>query len=203
MRLYAHTHRESLLFWQFTQFIFLKQWKALKAYANAQGIAVMGDMPLYVAMDSAEVWKYGNELFLMDDDKNPTAVAGVPPDAFSEDGQFWGNPIYNWAKMKENGYAWWNARIQNAFDTQFDIIRIDHFRAFDRFFAIPSEAESAKEGEWMDGPKAELFKNFKNAPIVAEDLGIIDDGVRVLLSKTGYPGMKVFEFAFDGDPNGQ
>ena len=161
----------------------------------------MGDMPIYLAEDSVENWKYRDELFMLDCEGKLALRAGVPPDAFSEDGQFWGNPIYNWKKMKEDGYAWWNARIQNAFDTQFDIIRIDHFRAFDRFFAIPSNAETAKEGEWMDGPKAELFENFKGAPIVAEDLGIIDDGVRELLQETGYPGMKVFEFAFDGDPD--
>ena len=194
-------NKQEIEFWQFTQYIFIKQWNALRKYANERGIFIMGDMPIYLAEDSVENWKYRDEMFMLDGEGNLALLAGVPPDAFSEDGQFWGNPIYNWAKMKENGYAWWNARIQNAFDTQFDIIRIDHFRAFDRFFAIPSNAESAKEGEWMDGPKAKLFKNFKNAPIVAEDLGIIDDGVRKLLNETGYPGMKVFEFAFDGDPN--
>lgn len=194
-------NRDEIDFWQFTQYIFIKQWDALRKYAQMKGISIMGDMPIYLAEDSVENWKYRNELFMLDGEGNLALRAGVPPDAFSEDGQFWGNPIYNWKKMKENGYAWWNARIQNAFETQFDIIRIDHFRAFDRFFAIPSDAESAKEGEWMDGPKAELFENFKDAPIVAEDLGIIDDGVRTLLKETGYPGMKVFEFAFDGDPN--
>jgi 4-alpha-glucanotransferase len=160
-------------------------------------------MPIYLAEDSVENCKDRDELFMLDEDGQLALRAGVPPDAFSEEGQFWGNPIYNWEKMKKNGYSWWKARIQNAFDTQFDIIRIDHFRAFDRFFAIPSDAESAKEGEWMDGPKADLFKNFKGAPIVAEDLGIIDDGVRKLLADTGYAGMKVFEFAFDGNPENE
>ena len=188
-------------FWQFTQYIFILQWDALRKYANERGVSIMGDMPIYLAEDSVENWKYRDELFMLDGEGNLALLAGVPPDAFSEDGQFWGNPLYDWEKMKENGYAWWNARIQNAFDAQFDIIRIDHFRAFDRFFAIPAEAESAKEGEWLNGPKAELFENFKGAPIVAEDLGIIDDGVRELLRETGYPGMKVFEFAFDGDPD--
>ena len=188
-------------FWQFTQYIFILQWDALRKYANERGVSIMGDMPIYLAEDSVENWKYRDELFMLDGEGNLALLAGVPPDAFSEDGQFWGNPLYDWEKMKGNGYAWWNARIQNAFDTQFDIIRIDHFRAFDRFFAIPAEAESAKEGEWLNGPKAELFKKFKGAPIVAEDLGIIDDGVRELLKETGYPGMKVFEFAFDGDPD--
>ena len=194
-------YADEIDFWQFTQYIFLGQWNALRQYAKMKGVSIMGDMPIYLAEDSVENWKYRDKLFLLDGEGNLALRAGVPPDAFSEDGQFWGNPIYNWEKMKKDGYTWWHNRIQNAFDTQFDIIRIDHFRAFDRFFAIPSDAESAKEGEWQDGPKAELFVPFKNASIVAEDLGVIDDGVRKLLKDTGYPGMKVFEFAFDGDPD--
>ncbi len=197
---FLKAHEDELDFWQFTQYIFLKQWSALRAYANARGIAIMGEMPIYLAEDSVENWKYRKRLFMLDNEGNLALRAGVPPDAFSKDGQFWGNPVYDWKKMKEDGYSWWKERIRYAFNTQFDIIRIDHFRAFDRFFAIPSNAESAKEGEWMDGPKAALFEEFKNAPIIAEDLGIIDEGVRSLLKETGYPGMKVFEFAFDGDP---
>ncbi len=191
---------EELAFWQFTQYLFLKQWKALRAYANERGISILGDMPIYVAEDSVENWKYRDELFMLDNEGNLALLAGVPPDAFSEDGQFWGNPVYDWEKMKKKGYAWWKERISSAFATQFDEIRIDHFRAFDRFFAIPVDAETAKEGEWLDGPKAELFKDFADAEIVAEDLGTIDEGVRKLLQDTGYAGMKVFEFAFDGDP---
>ncbi len=194
-------NKDELEFWQFTQYIFLKQWSALRAYANARGISIMGDMPIYVAEDSVENWKYRRQLFMLDNEGNLALRAGVPPDAFSEDGQFWGNPVYDWEKMKKDDYAWWKARIRGAFNTQFDIIRIDHFRAFDRFFAIPTDAETAKEGEWMDGPKAALFREFKDAPIVAEDLGIIDEGVRKLLKDTDYPGMKIFEFAFDGDPD--
>lgn len=196
---FLQENREEIEFWQFTQYLFLKQWSALKAYANAKGIEIMGDMPIYVSSDSVETWKYGEKLFLMDGEGNQTLRAGVPPDAFSDEGQLWGNPLYDWAKMKEDGYAWWKARFAYAF-TLFDVLRIDHFRAFDRYYAIPSTAETAKEGEWKDGPKAALFKGMKNAAIVAEDLGIIDDGVRALLKKTGYPGMKVFEFAFDGNP---
>ena len=158
----------------------------------------MGDMPIYVSSDSVETWKYGQTLFLMDGEGNLTLRAGVPPDAFSDEGQLWGNPLYNWKKMKADGYAWWKRRFAHAF-TLFDVLRIDHFRAFDRYYAIPSTADTAKEGEWQDGPKAALFKGMKNAEIVAEDLGSIDDGVRALLKVTGYPGMKVFEFAFDGD----
>ncbi len=197
---FLEEYAEEIEFWQFTQYIFLKQWSALRAYANERGISIMGDMPIYVAEDSVENWKYRDELFMLDGEGNLAALAGVPPDAFSEDGQFWGNPVYDWEKLEKNGYGWWRNRIKNAFASQFDWIRIDHFRAFDRFFAIPADAESAKEGEWLDGPKAALFKEFKNANVVAEDLGIIDDGVRALLKETGYPGMKVFQFAFDGDP---
>lgn len=197
---FYETEKEELAFWQFTQFVFIKQWKALRAYASKKGVLIMGDMPIYVAEDSVENWKYRKDLFMLDEDGKLSLRAGVPPDAFSEDGQFWGNPVYDWDKMKKDGYAWWKNRILDAFETQFDWIRIDHFRAFDRFFAIPADAESAKEGEWMDGPKESLFNALPNADIVAEDLGIIDDGVRELLKATGYPGMKVFEFAFDGNP---
>ena len=193
-------NKEEIEFWQFTQFLFLKQWNALRAYAKKKGIEVMGDMPIYVASDSVETWKYSKDLFMLDGEGKLSLKAGVPPDAFSEDGQLWGNPIYDWEKMKADGYAWWKARIDYAFRL-FDIVRIDHFRAFDRFFAIPAEAETAKEGEWLDGPKGELFKTWGKRAIVAEDLGIIDDGVRALLRETGYPGMKVFVFAFDGNPD--
>ena len=190
-------------FWQFTQFLFLRQWRALMNYAHEHGILIMGDMPIYVSEDSVETWKYRDELFMLDKKGRLALRAGVPPDAFSEDGQLWGNPIYDWKKLKADGYGWWKRRIRYALETQFDIVRIDHFRAFDRFYAIPESAETAKEGEWMDGPKAELFKGFENSAIVAEDLGVIDDGVRELLKATGYPGMKVFEFAFDGNPDNE
>ena len=199
---YEKENKEEIDFWQFTQFLFLRQWRELKAYANEKEIRIMGDMPIYVASDSVETWKRKKELFRLDEDGNLSLRAGVPPDAFSEDGQLWGNPIYDWDKMKQDGYAWWKARICYAFSL-FDILRIDHFRAFDRYYAIPKEAETAKEGEWLDGPKEELFKEMKGFSIVAEDLGIIDDGVRALLQKTGYPGMKVFEFAFDGNPENE
>lgn len=195
---YAKENQAEIDFWQFTQFIFLKQWNALHAYANAKGVSIMGDMPIYVSYDSVETWKYRADLFMLGKDGNTSLRAGVPPDAFCDDGQLWGNPVYDWKKLKKNGYQWWKDRICYEL-TLYDIIRIDHFRAFDRFYAIPEDAETAKEGEWMDGPKAELFKGLENCSIVAEDLGVIDDGVRKLLKKTGYPGMKVFEFAFDGN----
>lgn len=195
-------YADEILFWQFTQFLFLKQWNALKTYANEQGVQIMGDMPIYVAYDSVETWKYRKQLFVTDDGGNVSLRAGVPPDAFSEDGQFWGNPVYDWEKLKQDEYRWWTNRFAYAFSL-FDIVRIDHFRAFDRFYAIPKDAQTAKEGEWQDGPKAAVFKGFENSKIIAEDLGIIDDGVRALLKQTGYPGMKVFVFAFDGNPDNE
>ena len=185
-------------FWQFTQFIFLKQWLSLKQYANENGIEIMGDMPIYVSEDSVEMWKYGKDLFMLDTKGYPTVVAGVPPDGFSKDGQLWGNPVYDWAKMRENGYKWWNDRIAHAF-TVYDIIRIDHFRGFDRFFAIPKGCTSAKSGYWLDGPKFDLFKDKTHLKIVAEDLGVIDDGVNKLIDQTGYPGMRVISFALNKD----
>ncbi|MBQ3221233.1 MAG: 4-alpha-glucanotransferase [Clostridia bacterium] len=198
IKAYALENEEEVGFWQFTQFLFLRQWNALKNYAHTKGIEIMGDMPIYVSRDSVETWKLGKELFILDAKGNASMRAGVPPDAFSDDGQLWGNPVYDWKKLKKNGYAWWKERIRYNFSL-YDIVRIDHFRAFDRFYAIPADAETAKEGAWMDGPKFDLFRDLKSCAIVAEDLGIIDDGVRKLLADTGYPGMKVFEFAFDGN----
>ncbi len=191
------TEKESVEFWQFTQYIFLRQWWKLRDYAKEKGVEIMGDMPIYVADDSVECWMQKSELFMVDEEGELALKAGVPPDAFSKDGQFWGNPVYDWEKMKKDGYSWWKNRISYALKL-FDIVRIDHFRAFDRFYAIPAGAETAKEGEWLDGPKKELFKDFKTG-IVAEDLGTIDEGVRQLLEDTNYPNMKIFEFAFDGD----
>ncbi len=195
-------YKKEIEFWQFTQFLFLQQWNNLRAYAQEKGVEIMGDMPIYVAYDSVETWKYREQLFDLNASGNVGLRAGVPPDGFCDDGQFWGNPVYNWKKLKKTNYAWWKERILYAF-TLFDIVRIDHFRGFDRYYAIPETAETAKEGEWLDGPKAALFKGMKNYQIVAEDLGVIDDGVRKLLKDTGYPGMKVFEFAFNGDPENE
>ena len=199
---YIAEHKDEIEFWQFTQYIFLKQWKALKSYANERGIEIMGDMPIYVAEDSVEMWKYRRDLFMLDGENNLALRAGVPPDAFSEDGQLWGNPVYDWAKMQKDGYKWWRDRINYAFSL-FDIVRIDHFRAFDRFWGVPIDSDTAKNGAWLDGPKGELFDGFETYSIVAEDLGILDEGVYTLMKKTGYPGMKVFEFAFNGDPQNE
>ena len=197
-KMYARENKAEVDFWQFTQFLFLKQWNALKTYANGKGVELMGDMPIYLSADSMEAWKKGRELFLTDWKGDFSLVAGVPPDAFSKTGQLWGNPVYNYPKMKEDGYSWWKSRIDSAL-TLFDIVRIDHFRGFDRFYAIPAHSPDATTGEWLDGPKSELFKGREEKNIVAEDLGIIDDGVRALMKETGYPGMKVFLFGLDGN----
>jgi 4-alpha-glucanotransferase len=162
----------------------------------------MGDMPIYLAYDSVETWLYGKELFIVNESGNPSLQAGVPPDAFCDEGQLWGNPVYDWEKLKKTDYRWWKERILKAF-ALFDIVRIDHFRGFDRFFAIPEGATTAVDGEWMAGPSAELFADFKDLAIVAEDLGMIDAPVRKMMRKTGYPGMKVFSFAFDGNPTNE
>jgi len=194
---FIEENKTEYLFWQFTQFIFLKQWNALKSYANSKGVSIMGDIPLYVAYDSVEVWKYGDKLFKVNANRKLKCVAGCPPDGFTEDGQLWGNPVYNWEEMRNDGYAWWKARIEKCFKL-FDVLRIDHFRGFDRYWEVPAGDSTARYGHWEDGPKEELFKDILGYKIVAEDLGVIDDGVRRLMKNVGYPGMKVLEFAFDG-----
>ena len=190
------------LFWQFTQYIFLLQWNALKDYVHIHGILIMGDIPLYLAYDSVEMWKYGDRLFKVDEERRPQFVAGVPPDAFTDDGQLWGNPVYDWAKMKKTGYEWWNGRIYGCLKL-FDILRIDHFRGFDRYYEVPIGEKTARHGSWSDGPKEELFADKLHLNIVAEDLGVIDDGVRRLMKNVGYPGMKILEFAFDGSADNE
>ncbi len=196
---FIRENESEILFWQFTQYEFFRQWHSLKAYANEREIQIMGDMPLYVSDDSAEVWAHP-ELFLLDEKGYPTDVAGVPPDYFSQNGQLWGNPLYNWERMSEDGYAWWTARLKKAL-SMYDAVRIDHFRGFDRFYAVPNGSPDARVGEWRDGPKEELFKDKLDWNIVAEDLGTLDEGVHRLMKNTGYPGMKIIEFAFNGDPN--
>ncbi|MDE6946394.1 MAG: 4-alpha-glucanotransferase [Anaeroplasmataceae bacterium] len=192
-------YNDEYLFWVWTQYEFLQEWTELHAYAKQNGIEIMGDMPLYVAYDSVEVWKHP-ELFVLTEDHKPKFVAGCPPDIFTADGQLWGNPIYDWAYMKKENYVWWNDRIKSAFDL-YDILRIDHFRGFDKYYSIPAEHDTARYGTWEDGPKIDLFKDKLDLKIVAEDLGLIDDGVKLLMQQTNYPGMKVLEFAFDGNTN--
>lgn len=193
------SYKDDYLFWVWTQYEFLNEWNNLHSYAKNKGIEIMGDMPLYVAYDSVEVWKYP-ELFELTSDHKKKLVAGCPPDKFSDDGQLWGNPIYNWKYLKETNYAWWNERISRAFEL-YDILRIDHFRGFDRFYAIPAVDDTARGGWWVDGPKFDFFKDKLDLKIVAEDLGVVDEGLLKLMNEVGYPGMKVLGFAFEGDPN--
>lgn len=193
-------YSELLSFYKFVQFKFSEQWKALKSYANGKGIKIIGDMPIYVAYDSADVWA-SPEQFALNKDGKPKKVAGCPPDAFSEDGQLWGNPIYNWKLMKEQKYVWWKKRISYALSL-YDVLRIDHFRGFESYYAIPYGEKSAKNGRWVKGPGIEFFdelkKKFgKNMPIIAEDLGHLTPAVFKMHKQTGFPGMKVLQFAFD------
>ena len=194
--------KSDFLFWQFVQFIYFKQWKKLKNYVNSLGIKIIGDIPLYVAYDSADVWAHP-KLFKLDRNLKPKLVAGVPPDYFSKSGQLWGNPLYDWDAMAEDGFEWWIRRIERAIN-QFDIVRIDHFRGLDRYYAIPAGREDALEGEWLPGPGMRLFyearKRLGDMNVIAEDLGEIDSGVVRLMEWTGFPGMKVLQFAFDGNP---
>ena len=198
-------YKKEYCFWQFLQFEFLNEWKALKDYANAKGIEIVGDIPLYVADDSSDVWARP-ELFLLDEDLDPVEVAGVPPDYFSVTGQLWGNPLYDWDANEREGFAWWTERIKRSCEL-YDIVRIDHFRGFDRFYAIPEGAPTAETGEWRQGPGMKLFAAAESAlgdvKIIAEDLGVIDEGVVALREATGFPGMKIMMFAFDGNENNE
>ncbi|MDE6275744.1 MAG: 4-alpha-glucanotransferase [Clostridia bacterium] len=188
----------SIEFWKFAQYEFYSQYAKVKSYANLKGIEIVGDMPIYVAYDSVDVWSKPKN-YLLDQDLNPTVVAGVPPDAFSADGQLWGNPIYNWQKMKRDKFAWWIDRLSIAYKL-YDVIRIDHFRGFEAYYVVDKDCDTAKIGEWRKGVGISLFKeldrHIPHAKIIAEDLGVITPPVRQLLKKTGYPGMKVLQFAF-------
>ncbi len=200
-RTHAHEFSQECGFWKWVQYEFMSQWNALHDYARSKGIVIIGDMPIYVAHDSMDVWRAPNE-FLLDENYAPTVVAGCPPDAYSATGQKWGNPIYNWEKMKNEGFSWWIERVGYAF-ALYDLLRIDHFRGFASYFAIPADAETAVNGEWRDAPGKELFdtikKAYPNGRIIAEDLGFITDDVRELLEHTSFPGMKVIQFAFNSD----
>ena len=186
-------------FYRFQQYEFNRQWKRLHAYANENGIEIIGDIPIYVAFDSADTWA-APELFQFDENKEPSAVAGCPPDGFSATGQLWGNPLYDWEYHKKTGYAWWMRRIVHCFRL-YDIVRIDHFRGFDEYYAIPNGEKTAVNGKWMPGPGIEFFRTMEEKlgrlNIIAEDLGFLTDSVLKLLDDTGFPGMKVIQFAFD------
>ncbi len=202
-RKYIDEFKCEMEFWQWVQYAFDTQWQALREYAHSKGIVIIGDMPIYVALDSMDVWCSPKQ-FLLDDEYNPIVVAGCPPDAFSDDGQLWGNPIYNWQVMSLDDFAWWKKRVGRAF-MLYDILRIDHFRGFASFYAVPFGDENAKRGNWISAPGKELFDAIKEAypkaKIIAEDLGFITDDVRELLKYTGFPGMKILQFAFDEADN--
>lgn len=196
---YRQQYEEDILFYKYQQFLFFKQWFNLKAYANENGIEIIGDIPIYVALDSADVWA-NPELFQLDSNKMPINVAGCPPDAFSEDGQLWGNPLYDWDYHKDTDYSWWVQRIEFCTNL-YDVVRIDHFRGFDEYYSIPYGSETARDGKWEKGPSINLFNTIYNKlntkNIIAEDLGFLTDSVIKLVEDTGYPSMKVLQFAFD------
>ncbi|MBE7029223.1 MAG: 4-alpha-glucanotransferase [Ruminococcaceae bacterium] len=192
---------ETLFMWKFIQYEFISQWKEIKKYANDNGIKIIGDIPIYVSYDSSDVWANKDE-FLLDEDNLPVCVAGVPPDYFSQDGQLWGNPLYNWDKMKKNGYKWWIDRMSFMAEL-FDGVRIDHFRGLESFWAVPYGSKTAKNGEWKKGPGMDLInklnEKFSDKLIIAEDLGEITPQVIKLVEDSGYPGIRVFQFGFLGD----
>ncbi len=196
---------EDVRYHKFVQFLFFHQWLELKGYANERGIQVVGDIPIFVAFDSADVWA-NPDLFFLDEDGSPLVVAGVPPDYFSETGQRWGNPLYRWDAMRQNNFAWWTTRLTMCF-TQADIVRIDHFRGFDAYWEIPSSEATAVVGKWSQGPGQAFFEameaNLGELPLIAEDLGVITAEVIALRDRFNFPGMKILQFAFGGERNSQ
>lgn len=196
---FKNKYKDEITFYKFQQFIFTKQWENLKNYANKCGIKIIGDIPIYVALDSADAWS-NPELFQFDENREPNFVSGCPPDAFSITGQLWGNPLYDWKYHKQTSYEWWIKRIAHSFKL-YDVVRIDHFRGFDEYYSIPYGSPTAEKGTWEKGPGYEIFKELKDKlgtlDIIAEDLGFLTESVLELLKNTRYPGMKVLEFAFD------
>ena len=191
-------------FQKYLQFKFYQQWSALKAYANAKHIEIVGDIPIYVSPDSSDVWAHP-EMFQLDEQNVPTQIAGCPPDAFAADGQLWGNPLYRWDFHKATGYEWWVTRMWYSFKL-YDVVRIDHFRGFDEYFAIPADAQTAKGGHWEQGPGMDLFNTIRarlgEKSVIAEDLGLMTETVRQLVKDSGFPNMKVLQFAFDAADTG-
>ncbi|MCI7791516.1 MAG: 4-alpha-glucanotransferase [Lachnospiraceae bacterium] len=196
---YEKELEDAINFYSYQQYLFATQWAALKAYANKKGVDIVGDIPIYVAFDSADTWA-NPELFQLDEENIPTGVAGCPPDAFSATGQRWGNPLYRWDYHEKTGFAWWIRRLAYCFKI-YDMVRIDHFRGFDEYWAIPYGDPTAEFGRWEKGPGYALFDAMKkalgNRPVIAEDLGFLTPSVLKLVKKTGYPGMKILQFAFD------
>ena len=197
----AETHAEEIGFWKFCQWCFARQWLHLKQYASERGVRIIGDVPIFVAYESADVWAH-RELFDLEENGHPIVVAGVPPDYFSKTGQLWGNPLYRWDTHEKTGFAWWIARMRHALN-YFDLVRIDHFRGFAGYWEIPANSDTAINGRWMPGPGAKFFDALKNAlgdlPIIAEDLGMITPDVVELRERFGLPGMRVLQFAFAED----
>ena len=191
--------REEIRFYSFIQYLFDTQWKALRQYAHEAGVEIIGDVPIYVPLDSADVWS-NPELFLLDENLDPIEVAGCPPDAFAEDGQLWGNPLYRWDVHAQDNFAWWTQRLSAA-ATRFDVVRIDHFRGLESYWSVPAGDKTARGGKWVKGPDTAFTDAIKKAlpqvKMIAEDLGFITPEVRALRDASGYPGMKVLEFAFD------
>ncbi len=194
-------HLREIEYYKFIQFLFYHQWSEVKLFANKKNISIIGDIPIFVALDSSDVWSHP-ELYHLDEMGNPIYVAGVPPDYFSETGQRWGNPLYRWDKMKENDYRWWIQRVKHVMK-YVDIVRIDHFRGFEAYWRIPANEPTAVKGKWIKGPGADLFDRIKkilgDVPIIAEDLGVITPEVDAIRDQFGYPGMKILHYAFDQD----
>ena len=199
VRRWAETLAEDVAFYSFIQLLFFRQWDVLRAYAHDHGVGIIGDIPIYVAMDSADTWS-SPESFQLDDQNVPTAVSGVPPDYFSEDGQLWGTPLYRWDAMRADGYGWWIRRVEGAAKL-YDALRIDHFRGFEAYWSVPYGDKTAKNGKWVKGPGMDLVGRltgwFHDVQFIAEDLGFITPELQALLTESGLPGMKVLEFAFD------
>jgi 4-alpha-glucanotransferase len=199
LKSFVEKNEDDIFFWVFTQFFFFKQWDKLKLYANNKGIKIIGDIPIYVSMDSCDLWS--NPMFFKLDEKLlPISVAGCPPDYFSEEGQLWGNPLYNWEALENKGFEWWIERIEYASNI-YDVLRIDHFRGFESYWEIPYGNKNAVKGKWVKGPGTKLFERIKdklgNVDIIAEDLGFMTEEVKALIKKTGFPGMKILQFAFN------
>lgn len=196
---FSKNNAQGIEYYKMLQYFFFSQWKRLKRYANDKGIYIIGDLPIYVAPDSADVWLNG-DIFALDENLNPSLVAGCPPDAFSEDGQLWGNPVYDWSALKKSGYKWWIDRLRSAF-LIYDAVRIDHFRGFESFYCIKPDEKTARFGVWRKGPGMDFWKSVERQlgrlPVIAEDLGFLTDEVRALLAESGFPGMNVLQFAFD------
>lgn len=192
--------KDEIEYWSFIQYLFFKQWHKLKGYANMQGIKIIGDMPIYVAIDSADVWSNPKNYLVDEDTLEPKAVAGCPPDAFSKTGQLWGNPLYNWKAMEEDGFTWWIRRVEESLKL-YDVLRIDHFRGFESYWSVPYGEKTAINGKWVKGPAMKLFEAIKNklgkVDIIAEDLGYLTEEVIEFLKESDFPGMKVLQFAFD------